>query len=295
MYSVRYYILSFLVHLNIYQYVGQASITTLGTIATGVWQGTSISTTYTDAKIKTVTGTTNRITIGGTATDPTFDIAATYVGQASITTLGTIATGVWNGTVVGPTYGGTGLATYTTGDTLYASAADTLSALPIGTTGQVLTVVAGVPAWTTIAGDISAVTAGAGLTGGGTSGAVTLDVVAANTSVVVNTDSIQAAVPVASNKEMAASLTTADFQIATATTLVDAPAAGSYIQILINGLSHTLGNAVKTKDCYFSADSGTTARAFSAITTGDSLYWVGSVAGYQLATTDKIDFNYVKA
>lgn len=85
-------------------YVGQASITTLGTITTGVWQGTSIGTTYTDAKIKTVTGTSNRLTIGGTATDPTFDISTSYVGQASITTLGTITTGVWNGTAIGDTY-----------------------------------------------------------------------------------------------------------------------------------------------------------------------------------------------
>jgi hypothetical protein len=50
-------------------------------------------------------GTTNRIAISADA----IDISASYVGQASITTLGTIATGVWQGTVVGPTYGGTGV------------------------------------------------------------------------------------------------------------------------------------------------------------------------------------------
>lgn len=90
-------------------YVGQTSLTTLGTIATGTWQGSSISTTYTDAKVKTVTGTSNRLTIGGTATDPTFDISTGYVGQATITTLGTIATGVWNGTAIVGQYGGTGV------------------------------------------------------------------------------------------------------------------------------------------------------------------------------------------
>lgn len=89
-------------------YVGQTSITTLGTIATGTWQGSSISTTYTDAKIKTVTGTLNRLTIGGTSTDPTFDISTSYVGQNTITTLGTITTGTWNSTVIGAQYGGTG-------------------------------------------------------------------------------------------------------------------------------------------------------------------------------------------
>ena len=50
-------------------------------------------------------GTANRITV---ATD-SIDIASTYAGQNTITTLGTIATGVWQGTIVGPTYGGTGV------------------------------------------------------------------------------------------------------------------------------------------------------------------------------------------
>lgn len=86
-----------------------SSLTSVGTIATGVWQGTAIGTAYTVAQVVSVTGTSNRISIGGTATNPTVDIAATYVGQASITTLGTIATGVWNGTAVSSTYGGTGL------------------------------------------------------------------------------------------------------------------------------------------------------------------------------------------
>lgn len=50
-------------------------------------------------------GTSNRIAITADA----IDIASTYVGQSSITTLGTIGTGVWQGTIVGPTYGGTGV------------------------------------------------------------------------------------------------------------------------------------------------------------------------------------------
>jgi len=46
----------------------------------------------------------NRTAITGDAVD----IASTYVGQASITTLGTITTGVWNGTDVAVADGGTG-------------------------------------------------------------------------------------------------------------------------------------------------------------------------------------------
>jgi hypothetical protein len=46
-------------------------------------------------------------------------------------------------------YGGTGQTTVTTGDLLYGSAANTWSKLGIGSTGQVLRVVSGVPAWGT--------------------------------------------------------------------------------------------------------------------------------------------------
>jgi hypothetical protein len=52
-----------------------------------------------------VVGTADRITV---ATD-SVDIASTYVGQSSITTLGTIGTGTWQGTVVAGQYGGTGV------------------------------------------------------------------------------------------------------------------------------------------------------------------------------------------
>ena len=52
-----------------------------------------------------VVGTADRISISADAVD----IAATYVGQTSITTLGTVGTGTWQGTIVDPTYGGTGV------------------------------------------------------------------------------------------------------------------------------------------------------------------------------------------
>jgi hypothetical protein len=53
--------------------------------------------------VTSVSGTTNRITSSGGAT-PVIDISASYVGQSSITTLGTVTTGVWNGTAIGDTY-----------------------------------------------------------------------------------------------------------------------------------------------------------------------------------------------
>lgn len=51
-----------------------------------------------------VGGTTDRISVSADA----IDIASTYVGQSSITTVGTISSGTWQGTAVGISYGGTG-------------------------------------------------------------------------------------------------------------------------------------------------------------------------------------------
>lgn len=96
-----------------------------------------------------------------------------------------------------------------------------------------------------------------------------------------------------SNKEMVASVTAADFAEACATAIAATPKRDGYVQVFVNGVHEVVGNGVKTKSCYFSADGGTTARTIAAITTGDKLYWVGSVAGYELSATDKIDFDYV--
>ena len=71
---------------------------------------------------------------------------------------GSIISATWNGSAIGAIYGGTAQTSYTTGDILYASATNTLSKLGIGSSGQVLTVSSGVPAWA----------AAAGATGGGT-------------------------------------------------------------------------------------------------------------------------------
>lgn len=214
-------------------WVGQAAITTLGTITTGVWNGTTIApanggtgatgvpsngqlligngATYTVASLtapaaglsitggsgtitfalandlaaveglgstgiavrtgadawaqRTITNVANRTTVtngDGVSGNPTVDVSATYVGQASITTLGTITTGVWNGTAIAAINGGTGLTAYTLGDTIYSSATNTLAALAgnITTTKKFLTQtgngsISAAPGWNTIvAGDI---------------------------------------------------------------------------------------------------------------------------------------------
>jgi len=65
-------------------------------------------------------------------------IKTTYPGQTSITTLGTIATGTWQGTVIDEVYGGTGQSSFTTGDVLYASGSNTLAKLALGASGKIL-------------------------------------------------------------------------------------------------------------------------------------------------------------
>jgi len=103
--------------------------------------------TYTTGVIDVV-GTTNRISVTADA----IDIASTYVGQTSITTLGTLTSGTWNATAIAYNYGGTGQTSYAKGDIVYASAANTLSKLTAGTDGQVLQLVSGAPAWADIDG-----------------------------------------------------------------------------------------------------------------------------------------------
>lgn len=55
-------------------------------------------------------------------------------------------------TILPESKGGTNQSAYTTGDILYSSATNTLSKLPIGTNGYVLTVSSGVPAWAPASG-----------------------------------------------------------------------------------------------------------------------------------------------
>ena len=95
------------------------------------------------------------------------------------------------------------------------------------------------------------------------------------------------------NKAMTASVTTANGDVACATALVSTPAQGGYVMADVNGLLVNVGNAVKTTECYFSGDSGATARAYNGILAGDKLYWNGSIAGYQLAASFTVGFHVV--
>jgi hypothetical protein len=83
-------------------------------------------------------GTADRITVNADS----IDIASTYVGQTSITTLGTIGTGTWNGSVIGASFGGTGVnngsSTITLGGSLTFSGAFTTAFTVTGNTSVTL-------------------------------------------------------------------------------------------------------------------------------------------------------------
>lgn len=72
----------------------------------------------------------------GTLTGNTLN--ATVV-TSSLTTVGTIGTGVWEGTDVGVTHGGTGVSSFTQYLIIYAATTTSLGQIAIGTSGQVLT------------------------------------------------------------------------------------------------------------------------------------------------------------
>ena len=101
--------------------------------------------TYVDAQVggavASVSGTTNRISSTG-GTTPVIDIDAAYVGQSSLTTLGTVTTGVWTGTDVAAADGGTGRSSHTAyavlcGGTTTTGAQQSIAS--VGTSGQILT------------------------------------------------------------------------------------------------------------------------------------------------------------
>jgi len=123
-------------------------------------------------------GTPSSGTLTNTTGFPAANLAGTALPAAivssSLTSVGTIGTGVWQGSLIGATYGGTGQSTVTIGDLLYGSATNTWSKLGIGATGTILRVVGGVPAWgTDYTGTVTSVSGTGTVSGLTLSGTVT--------------------------------------------------------------------------------------------------------------------------
>jgi hypothetical protein len=128
---------SFVNSSGVIQVASQTNITGLGTISTGTWQGTAIASAYLDSDTAHLTGT------------------QTFSGVK------TFSSGFARGSDA-------------EGDILYSNGSAYVR-LARGSDDQVLTLASGVPSWATpTVGDITGVSAGVGLSGGGTTGDVTL-------------------------------------------------------------------------------------------------------------------------
>ena len=89
-------------------------------------------------------GTANRISVAADA----INIDTGYVGQTSLTTLGTIGTGTWEATDVAVAHGGTGVSTFTSNGILYGNGTSAVQVTAAGTDTYFLYSNSGTPAWT---------------------------------------------------------------------------------------------------------------------------------------------------
>lgn len=120
------------------------SVTSVGLSAPAIFTVTGSPVTSSGTLALTYSGTALPVLNGGTGSTTNAGAAFALKGaNADITSITGLTTALSAG------QGGTAQSTWTTGDLLYASAANTLSKLGVGTTGQVLKVTAGLPAWDT--------------------------------------------------------------------------------------------------------------------------------------------------
>jgi hypothetical protein len=87
-------------------------------------------------------------------------------------------------------------------------------------------------------------------------------------------------------------LATTSDEDSTGITITYTPFSDSAVTVKVNGLQCNIGDGAKDEAVYFSADGGTTAKTIANIAAGDTLYWMGSLAGYELETDDDIDIDY---
>jgi hypothetical protein len=143
-----------------------AATDTAGNWEVGIGTYSTTGPTLTRTTILSSSNSGSAVTFSGTVT-----VFVTYPsnksvnldGSGNVSALGTVASGTWQGTAVGLSYGGTGQTTAaaafnalnpmtTTGDIIYEASANTAARLPVGSNGQVLTVAGGIPSWTAAPG-----------------------------------------------------------------------------------------------------------------------------------------------
>jgi hypothetical protein len=117
---------------------------------TNAFEGTLDSTNWSSfgvpvSNVSSVGGTIGQISVSTPTGSPVISIDPTYIGQTSITTLGTVTTGSWTASAIPVTSGGTGLTTIAANKLLYSSALNTIAGLATANNGVLITSGAGVP------------------------------------------------------------------------------------------------------------------------------------------------------
>jgi len=188
-----------------------SSLTQAGSGATGSAQYFIINCTGNPASLLTITAPASSkayIVLNSTSTNQSVKLVGAGPTTGVTVPAGRKVLVTWNGSdfvaiagglvnlatdvtgTLGATNGGTAQSTYTTGDTIYASASNTLSKLSVGSTGQVLTVVAGVPAWTSSGLPSQTGNAGKYLTTDGTNASWSSTGAAAGGAIYINTTTV---------------------------------------------------------------------------------------------------------
>lgn len=127
---------------------GFTDIAISGSVTSGTWAGSVIADAYiaNDIKLTNLTQITTKshtvLSDKGTNTHAAIDThistSNTHYLQSAITTVGTIASGTWQGTDVGVAYGGTGISNPTNHGILVGSGTSAVTALGAGTANYLL-------------------------------------------------------------------------------------------------------------------------------------------------------------
>jgi photosystem II stability/assembly factor-like uncharacterized protein len=91
------------------------------------------------------------------------------------------------------------------------------------------------------------------------------------------------------NDNMTALETTGSGQLACNKHIIEYPI--SNVRVKVNGVEVNVGGKTTPYDCYFSSDSGVTAKTAGEEEKGDYLYW--NALNYNLSTDDEIDFYFL--
>jgi hypothetical protein len=182
--------------------IANSTGTAWGTSYTTTGTGTVVALATSPTFVTPVLGTPTSGTLTNTTGFPAANLAGTALPSAivtsSLTALGTVATGVWNGTAIGIAYGGTGQTTAsagfnalspitTTGDLILGNGTNSATRLAIGANTYVLTSNGTTASWQAASGGGSSISNGTSNVTVNSSGGTVTIATAGTTALTVST------------------------------------------------------------------------------------------------------------